>query len=72
MINTIKPDFFPDNIKASLQRRKELKAVENKKYIDMTSDIFNLLSTAVSLNVSSKGRATNLLCVGTKKRKRPT
>lgn len=37
----------------------------------MTSDIYNLLSSAVSLNVSSRGRATNLLCAGTKKRKRP-
>jgi hypothetical protein len=37
----------------------------------MTSDIYNLIKNSVNLNPSQRGRALNLLNVGTKKRKRP-
>lgn len=71
MINTIKPEFFPDNIRAGLEKRKELRTLGQNKYIEISKDIYNLLQNAVNLNPSQRGRAVHMLNVGAKKRKQP-
>ena len=43
MINTIKPDFFPENIKAALEKRKDKQSIANQKYIEVGRDMYNLL-----------------------------
>ena len=43
VINTVKPDFFPSNIRALMQAKKELQAEKNKTYIEVNSNIYNLI-----------------------------
>lgn len=71
MINTVKPQFFPANIRASLQKRKELRALGKEKFIEMTAQMFDVLERAVTLNTSNRGRAADLLNKCSKKRKLP-
>eukprot|EP00347_Sterkiella_histriomuscorum_P003784 403362955 len=72
IINTVKPEFFPSNIKASLEFRQKQKTLDKNKFIKLTAEMFGVLENAVITSVSNRGRAVNLLNQGTKKRKRPS
>jgi hypothetical protein len=39
----VKPSFFPDNIRSLLEARKKMQAEKNKKYISITSEIYDLI-----------------------------
>ena len=52
-------------------RRKEIAATKKNKMIEITSDLFDLISRSINLNPSQRGRALHLLNVGAKKRKQP-
>ena len=71
IINTLKPEFFPMNIKEGLQKRKDLKSIGKNKFVQIQSDMYDLLANAVNLNPSTRGRALHLLNHGAKTRKRP-
>lgn len=71
VINTLKPEFFSENIRHSLKRRKELAALKQNKFIEITQDLYHLVANAVNLSKNQRGRALHLLNVGAKKRKRP-
>ncbi|CDW73931.1 UNKNOWN [Stylonychia lemnae] len=71
IINTVKPKFFEHNIKMGLKLRQDEAARKNKRFIEIKADMYQLIKGAINLNPSSRGRALNLLNVGSKKRSLP-
>ncbi|CDW73515.1 UNKNOWN [Stylonychia lemnae] len=71
IINTVKPMFFEHNIKMGLKNRQDEAARKNKRFIEIKADMYQLIKGAVNLNPNSRGRALNLLNVGSKKRSLP-
>ena len=55
----------------NLEKRRDEAALKQNKFIEITSDIYNLVKNSVNLNPKQRGRALNLLSAGTKKRKQP-
>ena len=53
IVNTKRPDFFPENIRKCLDARKELEAVRKNKYVEITNDFYNLI-TSPNIAVKSK------------------
>jgi hypothetical protein len=43
VINTLDPSFFPVNIRKLLKERKDLHAEKHKTFVDIKSDIYNLI-----------------------------
>jgi hypothetical protein len=46
VINTLKPQFFPENIRGLMKARKELQVEKNKNFIEIKSDFYNLISSS--------------------------
>ena len=82
VINSLKPAFFPENIRNGLQKRKEQAAEKKKQFIEVTQDIYDLITNSniiskskenlrLTVHIDQRGRALHLLNVGAKKRKEP-
>ena len=64
VINTIKPDFFPANIRALMQARKDMAAEKNKTFIEINSNIYNLIVNSQLINRSKyQIEVVPLLCI---------
>ena len=59
------------NIRESLTKRKELAALKQNRFVEITSDLYNLVTKSINLANNQRGRALHLLNVGAKKRARP-
>lgn len=71
IINTVKPSFFPENIKKALQQRREMAMMRDNKYISISSDMYNMIVGSNMVAKNQRGRALHLLNHGAKKRKLP-
>ena len=52
------------NIRESLSKRKELAALKQNRFVEITSDLYNLVSKSINLTNNQKGRALYLMNVG--------
>jgi predicted transcriptional regulator len=43
IINTLKPEFFPENIREILRARKEAEAEKNQKFVSITAEMHDLI-----------------------------
>ena len=43
VINTLKPEFFPANIQKILRDKKDRKAEKTKSYVDIRSELYQLI-----------------------------
>lgn len=55
VVNTLRPEFFPENIRNSLDRRREMDANKKEKYIEITHDFYNLI---VNSNIMPKSKVS--------------
>ena len=53
IINTVKPEFFPENIRAIISKKREMKALKEKQYIDINPDMWQLINNTY---VKSNGK----------------
>ena len=44
IINTVKPEFFPENIRYALQQRQEAAMMKQNRFIEITNDMYNLIT----------------------------
>jgi hypothetical protein len=56
----MKPDFFPENVKALFLRRREINAEKKQKYIELSSEMYDLVMQSNNIP-KSKALAANLL-----------
>ena len=52
VINTIRPRFFPENISTLMRCRKDLHADKTKSYINIETNIYNLISNSALISKS--------------------
>ena len=58
MINTLRPDFFPVNIKGAIKRRAELAVLKNKQYMEVSKEMLDLIQNS---ELVSKSKSSYLL-----------
>jgi hypothetical protein len=46
VINTLKPDFFPENISGLMRAKKDMDAEKHKTFIDVDPAILNLIQNS--------------------------
>jgi hypothetical protein len=52
VINTLKPDFFPENIRGLMKAKKDMEAEKHKTFIEVNPEILNLIQNSQLINKS--------------------
>ena len=54
VINTLKPEFFPANIRGIMEARKNIRAEQNNTFINVEANIYNLIMNSQQINRSKR------------------
>ncbi len=49
----MRPEFFPENIRSCLRMRKEMDAEKKNKYVELTSEFYDLVVNSESVSKSN-------------------
>ncbi len=54
IINTVKPDFFPDNIRGCMQHRQDMAAEKNNRVVDLVPEFYELIMNTLTSSRSKE------------------
>lgn len=72
VINTVKPSFFPFNMKEAVRKRELKKQQDLNEVIHIDEKILKAITSSSYLTEDARGRGVNLLKASSKKRTRST